>query len=429
MNRFSEEKQIASLVKEIELLTTPKIKVAMFSTSTIQGAGYAAFRLFRGLRDHSAIEPTLFTTVRNHENEVGVKVIKHPSGDGKAWQVKQDPSNSKPGLTIFTINDHAISNSQLWEWVKDFDVINIHWTARFLSVENIAYLSNLDKPLVMTIRDMLPLTGGCHYFHGCEKWKRDCSDCPQLIDNFDNFPQKVLQTKRQEYNFKNITLVALSQHTKSIIEQVPAFNECRVEVIPNSIETDVFRPYDKVEARKKLGLPLDRKIIGYVPSFSSEVKGYKEAIEVFDSLKNSCTDAPLVMLVGNKTPADDAISLDKISLGYIADNERLAIAYSAADVVIVASLEETFSNTTAESISCGTPVVGFKTGAIPDLVQEGITGYCYDIGDVNGLISGLQNVLRTSQNPEECRSYSNEYLEFSLQAKYYESLFSELKIK
>jgi glycosyltransferase involved in cell wall biosynthesis len=424
---FSEEKQIAALSTEINKLTAKKIKVAMFSTSTIQGAGYAAFRLFRGLRDHSDIEPTLFTTVRNHENEAGVNVVKHPSGNGKGWQALQDPKNSKPGLTIFTMNHPAISESQLWEMVKDSDVINIHWSARYLSIENIAYLSNLGKPLIMTIRDMLPITGGCHFFHGCDKWKKSCSNCQQLIDNHDDFPQKVLQAKRNSYNFKNITLVALSKHTKSILKQAPMFKDCRIEVIANSIETDVFKPHNKVEARKTLGLPLDRRIIGYVPSFSSEVKGYREVTQAFEMLNNTDdSEKPMVMLVGNKTPADDTICLDKISLGYIADNEKLALAYAAADVTVVPSLEETFSNTTAESISCGTPVVGFKTGAIPDLAKDGVTGYSYDVGDVEGLAFGLNEILKSKEMIKECRDFAEKTLEFSLQAQKYEKLIKNV---
>ena len=424
---FSEEKQIGALSTEINKLTEKKTKVAMFSTSTIQGAGYAAFRLFRGLRDNSNIEPTLFTTVRNHENEVGVNVVKHPSGNGKGWQVLQDSKNSKPGLTIFTMNHPTISNSQLWGMVKDSDVINIHWTARYLSIENIAYLSNLGKPLIMTIRDMLPITGGCHYFHGCDKWKNTCANCPQLIDDHDNFPQKVILEKRKSYNFKNITLVALSNHTKSILEKAPMFRDCRIEVIANSIETDVFKPHNKVEARKILGLPLDRNIIGYVPSFSSEVKGYREVTQAFEILnKRDDVEKPMVMLVGNKTPADDTICLDKISLGYINDNEKLALAYAASDVTVVPSLEETFSNTTAESIACGTPVVGFKTGAIPDLAKDGITGYSYEIGNVEGLAFGLNEILKDEPKVKKCRDFAEKTLEFSLQAKKYEKLFCEL---
>tara|TARA_E500000081_G_scaffold154834_1_gene193114 strand:+ start:143 stop:3838 length:3696 start_codon:yes stop_codon:yes gene_type:complete len=427
---FSENKQLDAIGVEINRLCGRSLNVAMFSTSTIQGAGYAAFRLFRGLRDiASTVNPRMYTTVRNHENEQNLQVVKHPSGNGAGWQYHQKPGNSKPDLTIFTYSHQSISNEQLGDWVKDADVINIHWTARFLSIDNIAYLTNLGKPVVMTIRDMQPITGGCHFFHGCENWKSDCVSCPQLFDNYEQYPLRALAAKRELYNFENLTLVALSNHTKAILEQAPKFRNCHIELIPNSIELDVFKPMEQNQARQLLGLPLDRKIIGYVPSFSSDVKGFKEVTEAFKIINQSSDDdsKPIVMLVGNKTPADDAICLEKKSLGYISDNEKLALAYSAADVIVVPSLEETFSNTTAEAIACGTPVVGFKTGAIPDLAIDGITGFSIEIGDVNALAQALMRALETKFDVKEIRNFATERLDFPLQAKKYEQLFHRLK--
>ncbi|MFC6979855.1 glycosyltransferase family 4 protein [Microbulbifer taiwanensis] len=424
---FSEGKQLASLKYELHRLTAPEVKVAMFTSSTAGGAGYAAFRLFRGLRDQTAIAPSLFAITHNGDKESDVRIVRHPSGNNEGWFARQNPLNSRPGFTIFTIDHSNIGKGHLLEMVDDCDVINLHWTARFLSVDNIAFLSNLNKPIVMTVRDMQPITGGCHFFHGCEQWKADCSGCPQLIDNFSDFPSKVLKKKRNSYNFSNITLVALSEHTRRILQSAPLFNDCRIEVIPNSIETDVFSPVDKINARKALGLPLDKRIIGYIPSYSSEVKGYKEAKEAFDILDQMMgEDKPIVMLVGDKTPANESICLETVSLGFVSDNAKLALAYAAADVVIVPSREETFSNTTAESISCGTPVVGCKTGAIPDLVQDGITGVAVEVGDPRKLAIGISKVLRSPPLSESCRKFALEHLEFSLQARKYDMLFHEL---
>jgi len=425
ISKFSNKNQIISLAKLVFKVTQSQLNTALFSTSTIQGAGYAAFRIHQGLRQ-TEVNPTIFTTVRNHESFPNVKLIRNPV-DEKAWKILQSPPRSKEGLTIFTMNHPFFTADQITSMVEDFDIINLHWTARFLSIENVAQLSNLGKPLVITIRDMNPITGGCHFFHGCQKWKENCQSCPQLLDTFDDFPSKVINAKRRYYNFNNITLVTLSKHTAEIVKQTPYFNQCRLEIIPNSIETDVFKPYNKIEARKKLGLPLNRKIIGYVPSFSSTVKGYQELLSAFDILKQWQNELdPFVMLVGNKTPANDQIKFDNQSLGYIKDNEHLSVAYSAADVVVVPSLEETFSNTTAESISCGTPVVGFKTGAIPDMVQDGVTGYTFQVGDVEGLAKGIYMTLTGNSMSQNCREYAENNLSFMLQARRYEELFYEL---
>lgn len=426
LSHFSREKQLHLLSNVIEKAIKKKVKVALFTSSTMQGAGYAAFRVHRGLVD-SNIDPILYTKVRDHEKFKNVNVVSNNIKDGRYWNLLQDSSISKPGLTIFSINYPFISKHQLSSMVKDVDVVNVHWAARFLSVENIAQLSNSNKPLVITIRDMNPITGGCHFFHGCDEWKYSCNNCQQLVDNFDNLPKKVLDAKRKNFNFKNITIVTLSEHSANIIKEAPFFKDCRLEIIPNSIETDVFKPMDKIKARKKFGLPLDRKIICYVPSFSSTVKGYDEIIKAFELLDEKYSEVnPFILLIGNKTPANNAIKFDNKSIGYINDNESLAAAYSAADLTVVPSLEETFSNTTAESISCGTPVVGFKTGAIPDMVTDGVTGYTYEVGDCNGLADGIYKLVMGINLSSKCRYYAENNLRFNLQAKLYENLFFEL---
>jgi glycosyltransferase involved in cell wall biosynthesis len=423
---FSSKKQIFLLTKEIIKVSQSKLNVHLFSSSTLGGAGYAAFRLHRGLLETS-INSTMLTTIENHKSFPNVRVIQNPVKDGKAWRVLQDKSISKEGLTIFTLNHPFLTATQLESMVKDADVINLHWTARFLSIENIAQLSNIGKPLVITIRDMFPLTGGCHFFHGCSEWQKNCRNCQQLVDTFDDFPSKVLNAKRRYYNFDNITIVTLSKHSAEIVKKVPYFNKCRIEIIPNSIETDVFKPYNKNEARKKLSLPLERKIIGYMPSSSSTLKGYRELIVAFDLLKQQYKNLnPFIMLLGDKTPLDKEVHFENRSLGYINDNQTLALAYSAADLVVVPSWEETFSNTTAESISCGTPVVGFQTGGIPDMVKDGVTGYTSPVGDVEGLATGIHKTLVGKSMSHDCRAYAEKYLSFMIQARRYEELFYEL---
>ncbi|WP_040484519.1 glycosyltransferase [Lyngbya aestuarii] len=426
---FSSKRQTLLLGQEIIKVSQSKLNAVLFSSSTIQGAGYAAFRIHKGLLN-TRIHPTLFTTVRNHKSFPGVQVVSDPlNNNGETWRILQDPSISKPGLTIFSINHPLINSKQLASMVADADVVNLHWTARFLSIENIAQLSNMGKPLVITIRDMNPLTGGCHYFHGCHKWQNSCYNCPQLVDTFDNFPSKVLNAKRHYYNFDNITIVTLSRHSAEIVKKSPYFNQCRIEIIPNSIETNIFKPHNKNEARKKLGLPLNRKIIGYLPSYSSRVKGYQEMLEVLDLFYHKYSELnPLIMLIGSRTPVNEQIQLENKSIGYINDNEKLAIAYSAADVVVVPSLEETFSNTTAESISCGTPVVGFQTGAIPDMVKDGVTGYTFPVGDVKGLAKGIYATLTGKSMSDDCRVYAEKNLSFMIQAQLYEELFYDLYI-
>lgn len=421
---FSARAQIAALSRLMHQVTGTTVPAALFTSATTQGAGYAAYRVHKGLLNTS-IRPTVFTTVRTHQEEPGVEFVAHPSGDGNRWRALQLPP--KDGHTIFTVNHTGVRSEDLIRMVEGHDVIAIHWHARFLSIENIASLTHLGKPVVMTIRDMHPLTGGCHFFHGCDKWQTDCAACPQIQTAYTDYPAKVLAAKQQNYDFSNLTIVTISNHTRGIVQRSPHFRDCRLETIPNSIETDVFRPHDKAQVRREFGLPQDRQIIGYVPSYSSEVKGYHEILAAFSRLQGTLPGRdPFVMLVGGDTPATQQIGFDKKTLGYISDSQKLSRAYAAADLVVVPSLEETFSNTAAEAVSCGVPVVGFKTGAIPDLAVDGVTGYTYPIGDVAGLAEGIRRVLTGPDMGPACRSHAVRMLAFMTQARRYETLFHEL---
>lgn len=431
LNKFSANQQLINITSLIFRLLNRKINTSLFSTGTIQGAGYAAYRLHKGLNQTKLVKSKLFTTKRDHEKEFAINVVPHPCGHGNGWKILHDTPLRREGLTIFSLNMPVINNKQLLGYVKDADIINIHWVARFLSVENIAYLSNLGKPLVITVRDMHPITGGCHYFHKCNNWQQACVNCPQEPEGFPNFAQEIMRYKHLNYNFKNITLVCLSEHTKNILINTPIFNQCNICVIPNSIETDTFSPHSKDLVRKELGLPSDKKIIGYIPSFSSEVKGYTEVQKALHTLKHKYTDPNIhILLVGNKTPIMDELPFEKTFLGYVRDNDKLAKAYSACDVVVVPSLEETFSNTTAEAIACGVPVVGFKTGAIPDLIIDGLTGITCELGDVDQLARALYDVLNSKVNfRENCRSLAEDKLGFMRQAFDYEALFFDILLK
>ncbi|AXR07850.1 glycosyltransferase [Salinimonas sediminis] len=403
-------------------------KVAIFSSNTIQGAGYAAYRLLQSLRYHSQIDPILFTPDRTHAANKFVSVIAHPNGSQGDWRFYQSKNNSRPGMTVFSYNQPILSNEYLNKIVSGYDIVNLHWIARFLSVENIAYLSWLDKPLVLTIRDMYHLSGGCHFFHGCKKWTKSCSSCPQLYDDIGDITNQTLSFKKENYNFNNITIVVLSSHTKKIVEN-SIFKECNIVKIPNSIEVNVFKPDYKNLVRKKFGIDETTKVIGYVPSFQSDVKGFEEAIDVLNSLYESdlYSADTVVLLLGRSESAKERIKFRCISAGYIGNNDDLALHYSAMDVLLVPSLEETFSNTTAEAISCGTPVIGFKTGAIPELAVQGISGYSVNVGDTKAMLEKLLSYLNSEGlNRETVREFAKCTLTMDVQARAYQNLFYQL---
>ena len=138
----------------------------------------------------------------------------------------------------------------------------------------------------------------------------------------------------------------------------------------------------------------------------------------------------LILLLGDSKVAAERIKFPSLSAGFINDNAELAKHYSAMDILLVPSKEETFSNTTAESISCGTPVLGFATGAIPDFAIEGLSGCSVPIGDIDAMFQKLKDyLLGVPLDRVKIRKFATDMLRMENQGKAYQELFYELRDK
>ena len=171
-----------------------------------------------------------------------------------------------------------------------------------------------------------------------------------------------------------------------------------------------------------------------MPLYDKKVKGKKEFLQTLDILKNK--EDYFLLVAGRDRNADELYSDieksfiergDYKSLGYIEDQSILVDAYSAADVMIVPSLEETFSYTTAEALSSGTPVVGFEIGGLADMIRNGENGYTVPLGDCVALAKAIELV---SDNSVEmgcnARAYAEEYLPLELQGAQHNKLYQKL---
>ena len=395
------------------------MRVAMFSTMISGGAGYAALRVHEALRLCGA-ESTLYVGRGECEQRPGV-VRLDDAGPG----LQPVPV---PGLTIFSVDPPGVPNTTLNRIIAGADVFNLHWYARFLSLRNIEQLSLSGKPVVVTIRDMNPLTGGCHYFHGCQNWALGCINCPQFGFKELPLPNATLAVKRALWKLSNIAVVVLSDHTLRIIEQSPLFGLCRLEKIPNPIDTSIFKLVDRDKARHEFGVPTNKRAIAYLPSFSSAIKGATHAVDALRCLAAILpADRCIILCAGDlEQPLD--VPFPIINIGFIREKSRLARFYASADVTMIPSLEETFSNTAAESVACGTPIVGFNVGAIPEIGQ-GVRGSTVPLYDAPSLARALANQLtRERANPAELHAYAAATFSAERIGRQYISLFDELRL-
>ncbi len=423
---FAPEKQIATLRALIEKVSAKPLNVALFSAIASGGAGGAAMRVHESLLRAGVRSNFLTRYGQPVDRETPFVHQIKPDLKGE-WDLLQSGANQHDGNTIFTVNEPRLQQSTIGHLVKDADVINIQWVARMLSVENIAFLSNLGKPLVITVRDMQPLAGGCHFFHGCDQWRQECFACPQLVEDDRQIPHKTQRFKLDAWNRDNITVVALSEHTARLIRQSPLFAGCDVEIIANPIDLDIFAPMAQEAARKDLDLPEYEKIAFYIPSFNSKVKGKAELVKALALLHEQHPDLGLhIVTAGAAGIEEGEFPYKTTNLGRIADKSILAKAYAAADITLIPSLEETFSNTAAESVACGTPIAGFETGAIPEIAGHGRRGATAPVGDCLGLADAIYTILTGPLSRMECRDYAMQRFSFEGQGKRYSDLFHRL---
>jgi len=423
---FQPERQIEHLRELIDKVRARRLNVAVFSAIASGGAGGAALRVHESLLRSGVRSRFITRSGQPVDRQTPFVELLEPDLAG-SWDLLQTTANQRPGHTMFTVNEPRLDQETIAALVEDAEVINVQWVARQLSVENMAFLSNLGKPLVITVRDMQPLTGGCHFFHGCERWKHDCFACPQLADDMRDIPHLTQKYKLAHWNRDNITVVALSRHSANIIAQSPLFKGCPVEIIANPIDLDIFAPVAQHEARAALGLPPDGPLAFYAPSFNSLVKGHNELNRALSILREKRPDLGLRIVIAGAAAEDGGeLPYEAISLGRIQRKKKLARAYAAADITLVPSLEETFSNTAAESAACGTPVVGFETGAIPEIGKSGVRGGTAPAGDCEALADAIAAALSGPSMRRACRDYALANFSFEGQGQRYRDLFERL---
>lgn len=282
--------------------------------------------------------------------------------------------------------------------LKEADVIHLHWINHgFLSPKFLAALDELEKPIVWTFHDSNAFTGGCHVRYSCENFHQQCGDCPLLRFSGKNDLSHVNWTRKQKaYSKLNFHVVAPSKWMAASVKQSSLLGIRNITVIPNTIESDVFKPYVKTEAKKILKIAADKFVImsGFMPSKNDKHKGTQYLIHALNELASRseiANDKIELVIFGNKdTENMPEFPFKTTFLGTINKDEHLAKCYSAADAFILPSLEDNLPNTVMESLACATPVIAFKTGGIPDMVKHLENGYLADYKSASDLADGIE---------------------------------------
>lgn len=282
------------------------------------------------------------------------------------------------------------------------DLVHLHWVAgATLTPGGVA---RLRRPLVWTLHDMWPFTGGCHYDDGCGRHTARCGQCPLLgSTRLHDLSLWNWRRKRRHWHALSLMVISPSRWLAVLASRSTLLGEHPVRVIPNCIDTARYRPLPRAQARDSLGLPQRCPLIlfGAMNATADPRKGYRflqPALARLASQWRGPGEGPMALVFGGERPATPPdFGMRVRYLGALSDDASLAAAYSAADVFVAPSTQENLSNMVMEALACGTPSVAFEIGGMPDLIEHRVNGYLASSFDPEDLSMGIQWVIEDAR--------------------------------
>ncbi|MDZ7934529.1 MAG: glycosyltransferase family 4 protein [Emticicia sp.] len=406
------------------------MKILLINTDdAMGGAAIACLRLLAILEQTQGIEVTMLVQEKKRDNP-NVRAI------AETWLQKKlaferfvrerlyfkfQEKNKEirfafsPANSGIDISEHPL--------VQEADIIHLHWiNFGFLSLNSLEKLFQLNKPIVWTLHDMWAFTGGCHHSGDCENFQVSCGNCVQYLKNPSptDLSNKVWQRKSAIFDRflrlrsgNGITIIGCSEWLVNRAKKSSLLKDFSVKAIPNPLDTNLFSPQKKAEARAKLGLPIDKKLILFVAAKVSVIwKGFSYFQEALEILKaqhshNQVHDEAIELVVLGESDVETIQNLPfkAHALGRISDVNKIVSIYSAADVFVTSSIQENLPNTIMEAMACGTPAVGFEVGGIPEMIehqQSGVppNGFLAKYKSAESLAEGMKWVLFEANHAE-----------------------------
>ena len=410
------------------------MRVLIINTSErIGGAAIAAHRLMDALRNNGIQAKML---VRDKQTDQ-VTVIGLKKSWWKVWQfiwerivIWKANHFKKHSLFEVDIANTGTDITSLPEFTQA-DVIHLHWINQgMLSLTDIRRIIKSGKPIVWTMHDMWPFTGICHYAGECEKYTHQCEQCPILYKGHKkDLSYQIFQKKEKLLQGSNIHFVACSQWLEKMAKKSHLLQNHFVTNIPNAINTNLFKPRNKVNAREKLQLPTDKKLLlfGSVKT-TDKRKGIHYLVEACQMLSSRqpefCQNLGVVILGKESEAYNSLFPFPIYSVGYIHNEKGLIDIYNAVDLYVTPSLQDNLPNTIMEAMACGIPCVGFNVGGIPEMIDHLHNGYVADYKSVedfaNGIFWALSKGEYQSLSEEACRKVATSYSESTIAKKYIE---------
>lgn len=386
------------------------MKVLIVNTSErTGGAAVAANRLMRALNNNGVKAKML---VRDKNTDT-LTVVELPCPWQTRWYFLWERfvifcrlHFSRTHLFEIDIANAGTDITRLREF-READVIHLHWINQgMLSLSGIRKILRTGKPVVWTMHDIWPATAICHVTLGCRNFTNRCRRCRLMpgkgSDN--DLAASVWKKKQQVLADENIYYVACSRWLESEAKKSELLKGQKITNIPNPIDTRIYTKGSKEEARRRLGLPTDRKLILFASQrVTNEYKGMDYLVEAC-RLLGDIPQLGVIILGGHAEEIVGRLPLETYPLGYVNDEQCIVDVYNAADVFVLPSLSENLPNTIMEAMACGVPCVGFKVGGIPEEIDHRRNGYVAGYRNAEDLAQGIRWVLTEADYDEISRN-------------------------
>ena len=275
---------------------------------------------------------------------------------------------------------------------SDTDVVHLHWVANgMLSVSDIG---RIRKPVVWTLHDMWAFCGAEHYSED-DRWREGYrrSNRPEHESGFD-LNRWTWHRKRRCWK-QQMHIVGNSRWTAQCASESLLMNEWPSQVILLPLNLSTWRPIEKPIARQSLGFPVNAPLLafGAIGGGSAPRKGFDLLLDSLRSLRGQIPDLELVVFGQSPPEQVPDIGFRMHFMGHLHDDISLRTVYSAVDAMVVPSRQEAYGQTASEAHACGTPVVAFGVGGLPDTVDHLKTGYLAQPLDTEDLARGIAWVL------------------------------------
>ncbi|MEC7500488.1 MAG: glycosyltransferase family 4 protein [Planctomycetota bacterium] len=417
------------------------MRVIQFNTTTSGGAAVAARRLhdalvkngissqfcYLGPKRNSKPKDASYQNVNSqwkNNRSLRTWLIKRLQKIGLNRALK----GRDPGLELFS-SPRVYPATLFGDLGLETDIIHLHWIAKLIDYKSFFASIPDDLPVVWTLHDMNPFTGGCHYAGQCTQFEKECSQCPQLgTPGQQDLSWNFFHEKNEAIKNKNIHIVTPSHWLESVARRSAILGNAKsFRTIPYGLDTAVFRPYEKKEARAQLGIRSDKVIVGFgAESLTNYRKGFQHLGQAFTKLSTKHNIAALAFGSGDLRDFD----LEVISTGFVSDPHQQALIYSAADLFVMPSLEDNLPQTGIEAMACGTPVVAFDAGGVSDYVKHEETGLLAITGNTADLATQIDWLVthhkERSMMGKKARAFASDYFDPQKQAAKYVALYQQL---